>query len=91
MYTADKKKNKQTPWPLVRKNYTDWTTATCRRYLVPTYVDRKVSRGQRGGSHTAFSLSFLHSRQVSLSQISGFHGSDYKKFCLLGYDAVWLL
>jgi hypothetical protein len=30
--------------------YTDWATATCRRNLVPTFVDRGVSRGQRGGS-----------------------------------------
>jgi hypothetical protein len=34
-------------------NYTDWTTATCRRNLVPTFVDRGVSRGQRGGSPMA--------------------------------------
>jgi hypothetical protein len=33
-----------------RANYTDWSTATCRRNLVPTFVDRVVSRGQRGGS-----------------------------------------
>jgi hypothetical protein len=25
-------------------NYTDWATATCRRNLVPTFVDRGVSR-----------------------------------------------
>jgi hypothetical protein len=31
-------------------NYTDWATATCWRNLVPTFVDRGVSRGQRGGS-----------------------------------------
>jgi hypothetical protein len=35
-----------------RANYTDWATATCRRNLVPTFVDRGVSRGQRGGSPT---------------------------------------
>jgi hypothetical protein len=29
-------------------NYTDWATATCRRNLVPTFVDRGVLRGQRG-------------------------------------------
>jgi hypothetical protein len=33
-----------------KANYTDWSTATCRRNLVPTFVDREVSRGQRGGS-----------------------------------------
>jgi hypothetical protein len=31
-------------------NCTDWSTATCRRNLMPTFVDRGVSRGQRGGS-----------------------------------------
>jgi hypothetical protein len=33
-----------------KTNYTDCATATCRRNLVPTFVDRGVSRGQRGGS-----------------------------------------
>jgi hypothetical protein len=40
-------------------NYTDWSTATCRRNLVPTFANRWVSRGQRGGSLTAVNLSFL--------------------------------
>jgi hypothetical protein len=40
-------------------NYTDLATATCRRNLVPTFVDRGVSRGQRGGSPTVVNLSFL--------------------------------
>jgi hypothetical protein len=39
--------------PSPQANYTDWTTATWRRNLVPTFVDRGVSRGQRGGSPTA--------------------------------------
>jgi hypothetical protein len=42
-----------------RANYTDWATATCWRNLVPTFADRRVSRGQRGGSPTAVKLSFL--------------------------------
>jgi hypothetical protein len=42
-----------------RANYTDWSTATCRRNLVPTFVDRAVSRDQRGGSPTVVNLSFL--------------------------------
>jgi hypothetical protein len=42
-----------------RANYTDWSTATCRRNLVPTFVDRGVSRVQRGGSLTVVNLSFL--------------------------------
>jgi hypothetical protein len=40
-------------------NYTDWVTATCRRNLVPTFVDRGVSHCQRGGSLTVVNLSFL--------------------------------
>jgi hypothetical protein len=40
-------------------NYTDWATATCWPNLVPTFVDRGVSRGHRGGSPTAINLSFL--------------------------------
>jgi hypothetical protein len=42
-----------------RANYTDCSTATCRRNLVPTFVDRGVSRCQRGGSPTVVKLSFL--------------------------------
>jgi hypothetical protein len=40
-------------------NYTDWGTATCRRNLVPTYVDRRVSCGQRSRSPMVINLSFL--------------------------------
>jgi hypothetical protein len=40
-------------------NYTDWSTVTCRRNLVPTFVDRGVSRGKRGGSPAVVNLSFL--------------------------------
>jgi hypothetical protein len=42
-----------------RTNYTDWAAATCRRNLVPTFVDRGMSRGQLGGSPTVVNLSFL--------------------------------
>jgi hypothetical protein len=42
-----------------RANYTDRATATCRRNLVPTCVDRGVSRGLPGGSYTAVNLSFV--------------------------------
>jgi hypothetical protein len=42
-----------------RANYTDWATATCRRNLVPTLVDKGVSHGQHGGSPMAVNLSFL--------------------------------
>jgi hypothetical protein len=33
-------------------HYADSATATCRRNIVPTFVDRGVSRGQRSGSPT---------------------------------------
>jgi hypothetical protein len=39
--------------------YADWATATFRRNLVPTFVDRGVSRGQRGWSPTVVNLRFL--------------------------------
>jgi hypothetical protein len=42
-----------------RAKYTDWATATFRRNLVPTFVDRGVSCGQRGGSPVVVNLSFL--------------------------------
>jgi hypothetical protein len=44
----------------LQANYTDWATATCRRNLVPTFVDRGVSPGQRGGSTTVVNLIFLN-------------------------------
>jgi hypothetical protein len=42
-----------------RANFTDYATATCRRNLVTTFVEKGVLRGQRGGSLTAVNLSFL--------------------------------
>jgi hypothetical protein len=48
-------------------NYTDWATATCRRNLMPTFVDRGVSRSQRGGSPTVVNLSFLDWIQYHIS------------------------
>jgi hypothetical protein len=42
-----------------RANYTDWATATCRRNLLPTFVNRRMSHGQRGGSPTVVNVSFL--------------------------------
>jgi hypothetical protein len=53
-----------------RANYTDWATASCRRNLVSTSVDRGVSRGQRGGSPTVVNLSFLdRSRYFSFKKL----------------------
>jgi hypothetical protein len=44
---------KQTPWPLVRKRTkTTEGPPLYLRNLMPTFVDRGVSRGQRGGSLT---------------------------------------
>jgi hypothetical protein len=42
-----------------QSNYTDWATTTCRRNLVPTFVDRGVSRRQRGGSPTVVNPNYL--------------------------------
>jgi hypothetical protein len=52
-----------------RTNYTGWSTATWRRNLVPTFVDRRVSRGQRGGSPTAVNLSFLDRERRTLASV----------------------
>jgi hypothetical protein len=41
-------------------NYADWASTTCRRNLLPTFVDRGVLHGQRSGSPKVFNLSFLH-------------------------------
>jgi hypothetical protein len=56
-----KQTNKQTNSVALssQTNYTDWSIATCRRNLVPTFVDTGVSRGQRDGSPTVVNLSFL--------------------------------
>jgi hypothetical protein len=49
-------------------NCTDCATATCRRNLVPTFVERGVTCGQRGGILTVVNLSFLdRSRYFSLN------------------------
>jgi hypothetical protein len=67
-YVWDEQTNKQTYTTALseRANYTDWSTATCRRNLVPSFADRGVSRGQRGGFSAFDNLSFLNrSRYVS--------------------------
>jgi hypothetical protein len=51
-------------------NYTDRSTATCRRNLVPTFVDRGVSRGQRGGSRTVVNLNFLDRSRYFIFQVA---------------------
>jgi hypothetical protein len=62
-------KQKKTPWPLVRE-----LTIPAERPplvdVVSTFVDRVVSRGQRGGSRTVVNLSFLdRSRYISVKYL----------------------
>jgi hypothetical protein len=45
----------------LQANYTDWATATCQRNLVPTFVDRGVSRGQHGRFPTVVNLKYYKS------------------------------
>jgi hypothetical protein len=54
------------------ENYTDWATVTCWQNLVPTFVDRGVSCGQRGGSPTTVNLNFLDRSCYFLSISSSF-------------------
>jgi hypothetical protein len=51
-------------------NYTDWATATGRRILVPTFANRGVSHGQRGGTPAAVNLSFLDWSHYFFSQVA---------------------
>jgi hypothetical protein len=54
----------------LQTNYTNWATATCRRNLVPTFVDRGVLRGQRGGSLKVVNLSFLYQSRYFFFQVA---------------------
>jgi hypothetical protein len=65
-----------------QENYTDWATATCRRKLVPTFVDRGMSRGQRGGTPTVVNLNFLdRSRYFSFKYLLVYpHESEWTPF-----------
>jgi transposase InsO family protein len=55
---------------ILQANYTDWATAKCRKSLVPTFADRGVSRGQRGGLPTVLNLSFLDRSRYFFFQIA---------------------
>jgi hypothetical protein len=72
-----------------RNNYTDWATATCRRNLVTTFVDRGVSRGQRGGSPTVVNLSFLDRSLSCFPKISSLTGESLKHLQAVSSRAVW--
>jgi hypothetical protein len=63
IYPIDKNivvnRTKQTPWPLVRKRSIPTSDRHLSTKLLPTFVDRRVSRGLLGGSPTVVNLSFL--------------------------------
>jgi hypothetical protein len=55
-----------------QSKYTDWAPATCQRNLVPTFSERVVSPGQRGGSPMVVNLSLLDRNPTFLSKCSSF-------------------
>jgi hypothetical protein len=67
-------KNKQTNSVVLspQADDTDWATATCRRNLVPTFVDRGVSCGQRGESIRSLISVFYTGAATFLSSSSLF-------------------
>jgi hypothetical protein len=64
------------PWSMVevclspQANYTDWAAATCRRNLVPAFMYRGVSRGQRGDSPTVIKSQFSRPEPLLFFQIA---------------------
>jgi hypothetical protein len=71
-YVLSHSTSKQTPWPLVRKR----TIPTDRlprvdEILMPTFVERGVSRGQHGGSPTVVNLSFLDRYRLEPTERTG--------------------
>jgi hypothetical protein len=91
LFGKDKQTNKTNSVVLSpRANYTDWSTATCRRNLVSTFVDRGVSRGQRGvfGKESKQNLiqEELMGKRVNLGN-AYYHSVQITPFVLL-YD-VW--
>jgi hypothetical protein len=69
-FVTKKKKKKKTPWPLVRKRSV--STQPPPRNSVPTFVDRGMSRGQRGGSPTSLISVFWTGAATFLSSSSSF-------------------
>jgi hypothetical protein len=51
-------------------NYTNWATAAGQIILVPTFADRRMSRGQRGGSPTVVNLSFIDLSRFIFFQVA---------------------
>jgi hypothetical protein len=68
-----------------RANYIDWATATCRRNLMSTFVDRGVSRGQRGGSPTVVNFSFLDRSRYFFFQVEGMYIAFYYYYYYYSY------
>jgi hypothetical protein len=50
--------------------YTDSAIATCWQNLIPTFADRGVSRGQRGGSPTAVNHNFSRPEPLLFIQVA---------------------
>jgi hypothetical protein len=70
LYTLFKQTKTNSLALTLQANYIDWTTTTCRRNLVPTFVDNGVSHGQHGGSPMVVNLSFLDwSHEFSLKKL----------------------
>jgi hypothetical protein len=67
-------------------------TAICRRNLVPTFVDREVSRGQRAGSPTVVNPIFLDRMIIILSNFLSCFRHNIFIWCLFIYApfAVWM-
>jgi hypothetical protein len=51
-------------------NYTDRATATCWRNLVPIFANRRMSRGQRGGSPTVIKSQFYRPEPLIFFQVA---------------------
>jgi hypothetical protein len=68
-----------------KANYTDWSTAAGRRILVPTFADRGVSSGQRGGSTRPL---ISYSRQGPLIFLPGSSSVILTRLCELRYRAT---
>jgi hypothetical protein len=72
-------------------NYRDWAATTCWRNLVPTFVDRGVSRDQPGGSPTVVNLNFIDRDTVYNGKECCFLSLDLSVlFCLIYFlFLVW--
>jgi hypothetical protein len=51
-------------------NYTDWATTTYQQILVPTFAERRVSRGQHGVTPTVVNLCFIDRSHYFFFQVA---------------------